>query len=284
MSRRRTVLTRLQLFSDLRLVLDAMKNFALLEIGRLTRTQRFRHRLLDVIIDVARQSAEYFPPRVPSAMEDLFVVIGSERGFCGDFNQKLVTVYNRVRASNATATFIVVGTALATKIEADERVTILPGPITADEIDAVLVALVREVDRWQRANPSANSIAVIAGDSESVSVDAILPFEPPAGSPSRLPALNLSPAVFVRRFIDQYLDVKLHDAFATSLLAENRARLQHMTSAIARVDENLGDLERRSRRLRQEEITQEVETLLLAAGTAGNDYFANERHPRRLTT
>ena len=283
MSKRRAVLARLQLFSDLRLVLDAMKNFALLEIGRLTRTQRFRHRLLEVFIDVARQSAEYYPQRAPAATEDLFVILGSERGFCGDFNQRLVTIYNRVRNASATASFIVVGTALATKIDTDERVATLPGPITGDEIDAVLVTLLHEVDRWQRANPSADSISVIAGNVESVSIDAILPFEPPSGSPLRPPSLNLPPAVFVRRFIDQYIDVKLHDAFATSLLAENRARLQHMTAALARVDEHLGDLEHRSRRLRQEEITEEVETLLLAT-TAGNEHSTTDGHFRRLTT
>jgi len=244
-----------------------MKNFALVEIGHLTRTQRYRHHLLEELWKVATLTEGYYPRRTASASPELYVVVGSERGFCGDFNEAVLALRTDLQRAKPAAVFIVVGNALAAKLPASSVDQRLAGPVTADEIEPVLIELLRTIAAWQDANESATSISVIANTPSGVSVGAILPFEPPPmeGSRHRLPACNLPPEVFVRRFIDQYVDAKLRDVFASSLLSENHARLGHMTAAIARVDENLGELQRRARRERQSEITQEVETLLLAA-------------------
>ena len=85
-----------------------------------------------------------------------------------------------------------------------------------------------------------------------------------------IPELNLPPETFMSEFIDHYADAALHSIFATSLLSENRARLARMTVAIDRLDENVAALRRRIHRLRQEEITQEVETILLS--TIGRNF------------
>ena len=47
--------------------------------------------------------------------------------------------------------------------------------------------------------------------------------------------------------------------------AENQQRVRHLEGAVERLDDQLGTLERRRHRLRQEEITEEIEVILLNA-------------------
>lgn len=263
MSKRRSLRDRIKLFIDLRDVLDAMKTFALVEIGKLTRTQYYRHHLLEELLDAARRSAAYQPDAALPTRR-LYVILGSERGLCADFNERIVTVWKEIRGADPGADFIVVGSALAAKLAGDAPLAVLTGPLGAEDIEGVLLELVRHIGGWQGAHREAGSISVVAGDGERVSSDIVLPLAWPKRAVERPPTLNLAPETFIRHFIDYYVDAKLHDAFATSLLAENHARAQHMTAALGKLDEDLANLERRARRLRQEEITQEVETILLA--------------------
>ena len=48
-------------------------------------------------------------------------------------------------------------------------------------------------------------------------------------------------------------------------MAENHRRAQHLEGAIRHLDEESGELKRRSNALRQEEIIEEIEVILLSA-------------------
>ena len=62
----------------------------------------------------------------------------------------------------------------------------------------------------------------------------------------------------------------LHEILYASLLAENRRRVQHLDGALRHLDRRLDDLKRKDRRLRQEEIIEEIEVILLgSSGTPG---------------
>jgi F-type H+-transporting ATPase subunit gamma len=53
-----------------------------------------------------------------------------------------------------------------------------------------------------------------------------------------------------------------------SLLAENQYRVQHLEGAVHRLNERLAELSTRAKSLRQEEITEEIEMILLASPIA----------------
>ena len=57
----------------------------------------------------------------------------------------------------------------------------------------------------------------------------------------------------------------LYRAFYLSFLAENRDRLRHMDGALQTLDKNWNQLHRMSNVLRQEEITEELEVIMLSA-------------------
>ena len=77
------------------------------------------------------------------------------------------------------------------------------------------------------------------------------------------PVLNLEPGVFFSDLTDHYLFAALHEIFYISLMTENLRRLQHLEGAIKHLDDETVALRRKSQIYRQEEITEEIEVILL---------------------
>jgi F-type H+-transporting ATPase subunit gamma len=264
-SKRRNLQAHIEMLRDLRDVLESMKNLALVEIGKLSRTEPARRRTLDELTLVAALTAPYHPAIVRPPLAQLYLCVGSERGFCGDFNADVAQLWINVCEKDSSARAIVIGSALAAKMRGLPRIVAnLDGPTIVEDIDRTLIDLIKCIaSSEERGEPL--GLVSVANGIEGLQRTALLPFEPPRGAlRAAIPDLNLSPATFVREFLDHYLDAALHGVFASSLLSENRARLGHMTVAIDRLDENVGTFARRIHRLRQEEITREVEMVLLS--------------------
>jgi F-type H+-transporting ATPase subunit gamma len=54
--------------------------------------------------------------------------------------------------------------------------------------------------------------------------------------------------------------------FYTSLMAEHYRRVQHLEGAIDRLEQRAEELGKKRNMLRQEEITEEIEVIMLSAG------------------
>ncbi len=269
MSKRRNLQAHVEMLGDLRDVLESMKNLALVEIGKLSRTEPARRRMLNDLTLVATLTAPYHPPLVQPPPAQLYLCVGSERGFCGDFNADIAQLWIDVSKNVPRARAIVVGSALAEKMRGLPRIVAkLDGPTIVEDIDRTLIDLIRSIASLEERGEPLGLVSVANGI-EGLRRTALLPFEPPRGAlRAAVPELNLPAETFVREFVDHYLDAALHSIFATSLLSENRARLAHMTVAIDRLDENVSTFARRIHRLRQEEITREVEIILLSTEAA----------------
>jgi F-type H+-transporting ATPase subunit gamma len=268
MSKRRQILTKLQSLHDLGEVFSAMKNLALAEISRLEATQRAREHLREELANVARAVAPAFSEALTDDRErdDLYVIIGSERGFCGAFDEPLVATWRNLAKDRPGDCAIVVGLALSEKMaDAAGIVATLSGPTIAEDLDATLTQVLHAIRVAQSCRPAPMGVKAIWMSTEGVVHAAILPFAPPAGAAAGpLPDFYLRREIFVRDFIDQYVDATLHEAFCTSLSAENRARMAHMTAALEHVEQRDAELRQRANRLRQEEITETIETILLS--------------------
>jgi F-type H+-transporting ATPase subunit gamma len=57
----------------------------------------------------------------------------------------------------------------------------------------------------------------------------------------------------------------LHEIIYLSLAAENRRRLQHREGAVNHLDDEIVNLQHKAQTYRQEEITEEIEVILLNA-------------------
>ncbi|WP_228720684.1 F0F1 ATP synthase subunit gamma [Nitrogeniibacter mangrovi] len=81
--------------------------------------------------------------------------------------------------------------------------------------------------------------------------------------------IHLPPPALQAALLDQYLDMALSGLLLEALLHENEQRLAHMDQARRNVDDRLDTLGRRANRARQEEITEEIEIILLAGAVEG---------------
>ena len=87
--------------------------------------------------------------------------------------------------------------------------------------------------------------------------------------------LNLQPRDFFLELTDQYVFAALHEALYASLMAENDRRVRHLEGAVRNLDDRSTDLRRKCNALRQEEIIEEIEVILLS--TSAFDHDCRER-------
>ena len=76
--------------------------------------------------------------------------------------------------------------------------------------------------------------------------------------------MNLTPETFVARLTEHYLFAALCIGFYDSLMAENQRRMQHMEFAVQRIEQDAEKLRLQRNSLRQEEITEEIEVIMLS--------------------
>ena len=272
MSKRREVQNRLATLDEIDGIMVAMKNLALLETHKLATFLATQRRAVNNIEAAAGDFLSFYPqaPARTDGMRQLLLVIGSERGLCGDFNETLLEPL--AAAAQQTDTLLVaVGRRLAAKLQDDKRIAaFVEGPGVAEEVPAALVRLAGVLGELQQQRPEeAWRIGALYHDDESgeVRVRQLLPLAAPTRKPvySHAPLLNLEPAQFLSQLTDQYFYAALHEVFYASLMAENRKRLEHMDSAIRRLEKDEAKLRLRYNALRQEEIIEEIEIIMLSA-------------------
>ena len=267
MSRRHQIEARLDSYADVRAILSAMKNIALTELRKLGGQLEHQRRAMATIERAAQDFVRFYAPPGAAAREPgVCIAIGSERGFCGEFNEALAEAARARRER-----LLVVGTRLAERLGESLAADVLPGASVAEELSAVLVRVAAWLERAQRAAPSAPlRVRALYEDPDALAptlrIIAPLPLpDEPARERGHPPRLTLPPARFFAALAEQALLMSLQGVFSLSLLAENRRRLDHMDSALRRLDETSANLARRANVYRQEEITQEIEVIMLSA-------------------
>ena len=271
MSKRREVKGRLATLDEIDGIMVAMKNLALLEIHRLESFLATQRRAVASIEAAAQDFLGFYPETAahPGGARQLLLVVGSERGLCGDFNETLLAPLAAAMQQDTLA--VVVGRRLEAKLQGDQRIAaFVEGPGVAEEVPAALVRLAGVLDELQQQRPEeAWRIGALYHDDESGAprLRQLLPLAAPETKPvySHPPLLNLEPAQFLSQLTSQYLYAVLHEVFYASLMAENRKRLEHMDSAIRRLEKDEAKLRLRYNALRQEEIIEEIEIIMLSA-------------------
>jgi F-type H+-transporting ATPase subunit gamma len=276
-SKRAQIQRHLGVLDDIGGIMGAMKNISLMETHKLARFLAHQHRVLAGIEAAAQDflshHSEIGNPPEP-AVSDIIVAIGSQRGFCGDFNVSLADAVFRHRRETATQPpgVLVVGRRLAANLGKGLRITAsFDGPSVAEEVQPTLHRLMNALSELQagagRNGPFAVTVFAHREGENKVGARSILPV-PVAGSAARHfpypPLLNLASRTFFTELAHHYLWAQMHDVFYGSLMAENRRRLQHMEGATKRIQDKTARLQQKYNLLRQEEITEEIEVILLS--------------------
>lgn len=261
---------------EIREIMNSMKTLAYMETRKLSRFLPAQQTVVTSIEGMAADFLGFYRnslPR-PAATIPVMVLVGSERGFCGDFNQALVrrlTETSRATAESATSPrLIAVGHKLHGLVDSDPRViALIDGASVVEEVTPVLHQLVQQLSELQQRH-GALSLSVLHFDHDNklVSDQLLPPFQQMQQQPPRHawpPELNLPPQAFLGELVDHYLFAALNELLYTSLMAENRQRVAHLEGAVRHLDDEAEELKHRSNALRQEEIIEEIEVILLNA-------------------
>jgi F-type H+-transporting ATPase subunit gamma len=277
MSKRRDIENHIRSLGEISEIMGAMKNLAVMEIQKLSRLLSAQERVVTSLQEAGTDFLTFYPEALPREENGriLYLVIGSERGFCGDYNYKLLaTVRERLQlGGDKDPLLCTVGRKLAARVpdNLDTAVSV-EGPSVAEEVQSVLIQVMDHIHELQRREPSDRSLAITVVShvlaTDGVATQTLRPFEVSPGRSARFtnpPLLNLPPRAFLAELVELYFFSLLHKIFYSALLAENRARVSHLEGAIQRLERETSELEMKRNMLRQEEITEEIELLMLSA-------------------
>jgi len=264
--------------AEIREIMNSMKTLAYLETRKLDRFLDAQHAVVQSIEDVVADLLSFHPESLPEAKVTMpvYLLIGTERGFCGDFNHALLQhLETTLQASPlANPALIVVGRKLYTLLEEDERVAAgFDGASVAEEVTALLNQIVHELMALQDKHGVLTVFCIYHGDEDGIVTQKILPpfqdllHRPPGYS--HPPVLNLSLRELLVELVDYYLFAILHEMLYTSLMVENHQRVMHLDGAVKHLDDEAAEMARKSNTLRQEEIIEEIEVILLNATSLG---------------
>ncbi|MBE9167154.1 F0F1 ATP synthase subunit gamma [Pleurocapsales cyanobacterium LEGE 06147] len=201
------------------------------------------------------------------------IVFGSDRGLCGQFNEKIVT-YARERLKQETENPLVAvaGSRAIPYVEAAgySIVEQFSVPSSAAGITERVSEIVLAIEQWQEQEQIERIMLFYNQPRRGASYRPhslqLLPLDPDwlrdleqrQWSTSVLPTFTMDWQELFAALIREYFFVSLYRAFAASLASENASRLASMQSAQKNIEERLSDLNADYRRLRQSTITAEL--------------------------
>ncbi len=275
MTRRRTLEQRRHSFGEIRNIMNSMKTLAYLEIRKLGRFLDAQRAVVAHVETMAADFLGFHPEALPppdGSTQPVCLLVGSERGFCGDFNEALLARLEGYLEEQhiASPRVMMTGRKLGARLEADPRVVAaFDGATAVGEVEKTLHAITRELAVMQ-AQHGMLSLNVFHHDPEQQQVivtEVLPPFERYRDAAPRFthaPLTQLPPQAFLGALLDHYLFSVLHEIMYVSLMAENLRRVRHLEGAVRHLDEKSSALLRKSNALRQEEIIEEIEVILLS--------------------
>jgi len=275
MTQQRQVEQQRQTLAEIQNIMNSMKTLAYLETRKLSRFLDAQRTVVAHIDTVAKDFFSFHQELLSQkdSNVNIFLLLGSEQGFCGDFNASLLHSLethideNKIENPGLIAT----GRKLVILLERDPRVIAFhDGANVVDEVGKVLNQVITTFVRLQTQNSNA-SFTVLYHDSlrERISIEKLLPpfdkYKNISPQYTYPPLMNLKPEEFFAELLDYYLFSAVYMMMYVSLMAENLQRVQHLEGAMRHLDKKSEELLRKSNQLRQEEITEEIEVILLNA-------------------
>ncbi len=257
---------------EIRSILNSMKNLALIEVHKLGRYQPLQSQSVSNIEEAGSDFLRFHPQLAicDADARSVYLLVGAERGFCGDFNEQII-LYSKAQWPTE---IISIGSRLNSKLTENDAeqstVNAIAGANVSEEIPSIVNVIIDCIAPASIGlSHSGIRLTAIYHDSRSnqISQRQLIPpvFQQSAHSSRHTipPVLNLQAEVFFSELISHYLFAVLHEILCLSLTAENYRRLQHLEAAVKHLDDETVNLRQKSQIYRQEEITEEIEVILL---------------------
>ena len=218
---------------EIKNIISAMKNLSLIELSKLNKYILPQNNVVTTIQEAISDFIAFNAYDLSFLQEQpvkAYILIGSERGFCGNFNEMIIDYFEEIpKAEKANQPFLLcVGRKLAIKMSDMSYVfEAIDGPNAVEEIQSSILNLVgflEEIDQKTKGEIQPNNWAVVYNEeSQDIKQTKIIcPFSefktPKAKSFSFPPLLNIESNLFISEALDQYLFAILHQIFYKSHL------------------------------------------------------------------
>lgn len=275
-SRRRDIERHRRSLNEIRDIMNSMKNLSYMETRKISTFLDVQHSIVKHIQTVAADFLSFYPETLTAGKDtppgvNVYLLIGTERGFCGDFNHALRRHMQSLPAIHGVdkMQLICVGRRLQTLLQGDDRPLIfIDGASIVEEVDTVLNQVVSQLASIQQHYGMLNLFVLYHNEEHQLINQQLLPpfqnLNPIQPQHAEPPVLNLAPEDFLLDLGYQYLFLVLYEILYTSLMAESRQRVSHLEGAIQHMEKQSEELHRQSNILRQEEIIEEIEVILLS--------------------
>ena len=267
MSQSRNLQQHIKQLKEIHGILHSLKNMAFMEMHKLGKYQQAQNLVVQHIETVAADFLQFHPSLAETETPSpcIIIVVGSERGFCGNFNEALIDQLLLL----APDTIIAVGNRLCSRLDNTQiSYTELSGANSSEEISHILIKLTDTISELQQRQ-TLFKLSVLYHQDEDLNItlrQILPPFDNAIKHNTQHnndPLLNLEPRQFMLELIEHYVFNSLQDLLFTSLSAENNQRLQHLDNALKHLDKVMDKIYKKSQIYRQEEITEEIEVILL---------------------
>lgn len=203
------------------------------------------------------------------------IVLGSDRGLCGPFNERIARHASGLladRADREQLRVLTVGRRVESRLSAlgyASDASVRP-PGKMDTVDAAVVEVLAHVDRWTEEGRAGRVYLAYNRPTRGAAYESLAYRLVPVDRrwlgdlqsrpwpTNRLPMQLGDARALLRGLVRQFIAHALVQAFAASLSSENAARLASMDAAERNVEERLAQLETSYRQARQKAVTAEL--------------------------
>lgn len=226
---------------------------------------------LIALLRAQRWGALPMPMATTGHKEDAVIVIGSDRGLCGGYNDTIAR-FATGHISDDTGMILAIGARAAAALDAaghaPNQVFAQPGSVAG--LTPLVQSIILEIDQWTRErgitrvrlfhNRRRRGVSAVPRTRTVLPMsDATLTRLSRADWPGPgLPFFRMDRAALLSQLIQHRLFVLIYRALAEALASEHATRLAAMQSAERNIRDRKDDLTTRFRRKRQETITREL--------------------------
>lgn len=259
MSQRREIETRLALYEDLTGILGAMRSFALAELRKVGKREATQQQLVQNLADALSDVAFALPlPEKPD--DDIWLLFGSVRGFCGSFNEDVLRFWQE--HADEQQPVILIGERLHDLVPENGMTFLVPGANGGLDASAAIERMLPAIADLRQKCRGASGLIACFRDEHGACSQRLLPSSEERPDVSGYPPyIFASPAETAAGIAEHFLFHQMLAILLRSIRVENHMRLMQMENALRHLEEGSGELLRQRNRLRQEEIVEEIELM-----------------------
>ena len=174
MTRRRDLEKHRRSLNEIRDIMNAMKNLAYMETRKISGFLDAQHAVVNHIETVASDFLSFYPETLTETTNtsvDVYLLIGAERGFCGDFNHTLLHHFEDIQKPGGVNNLrlITVGHKLKSLLQNNEHMTIsIDGASAAEEVGNVIYQIVNQLTAIQTQYGSLDLYVLYHGDEHQI--------------------------------------------------------------------------------------------------------------------